>query len=248
MARGKLAIVGGLLFGLGYLLAAAALQWRSLPLLYLGYGVIGGTGLGLCYVTPVATVAKWFPDKKGLATGLVIMGFGFGALLMSKLIAPALYAWSDGNLVTVFLWLGGCFTAATLLGTVWLRKPPPGYAPGTPRPWLRAIHRRQRPIPPAVGIVSGRFAAMWLIFFCNIVAGISLISFQSPMLQDWWRRLEPSLSAATLSSYGAWLIAASAVFNGVGRILWGGFPIASAGYRPFAGCWPRSWPSSCCWW
>ena len=85
----KLAIVGSVLFGLGYLLAAAALQWRSLPLLYFGYGVIGGTGLGLCYVTPVATVAKWFPDKKGLATGLVIMGFGFGALLMSKLIAPA---------------------------------------------------------------------------------------------------------------------------------------------------------------
>ena len=220
----KLAIVGGLLFGLGYLLAAAALQWRSLPLLYLGYGVIGGTGLGLCYVTPVATVAKWFPDKKGLATGLVIMGFGFGALLMSKLIAPALYAWSDGNLVTVFLWLGACFTAATLLGAVWLREPPPGYAPRH----AAAVAAGNPPAatpdsPPAVGIVSGRFAAMWLIFFCNIVAGISLISFQSPMLQDLWRRLEPSLSAATLSSYGAWLIAASAVFNGVGRILWGGF-------------------------
>ena len=114
MAR-KMAAVGGVLFGLGYLLAAAALHWRSLWLLYIGYGVIGGTGLGLGYVTPVATVAKWFPDRKGLATGLVIMGFGFGALLMSKLIAPALYGWSGGNLVTVFAGLGVCFTAATLL-------------------------------------------------------------------------------------------------------------------------------------
>jgi OFA family oxalate/formate antiporter-like MFS transporter len=217
----KLAIVGSVLFGLGYLLAAAALQWRSLPLLYFGYGVIGGTGLGLCYVTPVATVAKWFPDKKGLATGLVIMGFGFGALLMSKLIAPALYAWSDGNLVTVFLWLGVCFTAAALLGAVWLRDPPPGYAPrGDGASAAAAVAADP---PSAVGIVSWRFAAMWLIFFCNIVAGISLISFQSPLFQDLWRRLEPSLPAATLSSYGAWLIAASAVFNGIGRIFWGGF-------------------------
>ena len=106
-----------------------ALHWRSLALLYLGYGVIGGTGLGLGYVTPVATVAKWFPDRKGLATGLVIMGFGFGALLMSKLIAPALYSWSGGNLAVVFAGLGVCFTAATLLGALPLRDPPPGYAP-----------------------------------------------------------------------------------------------------------------------
>ena len=198
-------------------------------MLYLGYGVIGGTGLGLGYVTPVATVAKWFPDKKGLATGLVIMGFGFGALLMSKLIAPALYAWSGGNLVTVFLWLGVCFTAATLLGAAWLRDPPPGYAPGhdAPSPATGAADdppAAAAPDPPAsVGIVSWRFLAMWIIFFCNIVAGISIISFQSPIFQDLWRRLEPALSAETLASYGATLIATSALFNGVGRIFWGGF-------------------------
>ncbi|MEI6279850.1 MAG: MFS transporter, partial [Verrucomicrobiae bacterium] len=65
----KLAVTGSLLYGLGYLLAAVALQWKSLPLLWLGYGVVGGIGLGLGYVTPVATAAKWFPDKKGLVTG-----------------------------------------------------------------------------------------------------------------------------------------------------------------------------------
>ena len=69
-------------------------------LLYLGYGVVGGIGLGLGYVTPVATVAKWFPDQKGLATGMVIMGFGFGALLMSKVAYGAiLTAWSAGGIV-----------------------------------------------------------------------------------------------------------------------------------------------------
>jgi OFA family oxalate/formate antiporter-like MFS transporter len=155
---------------------------------------------------------------------MVIMGFGFGALLMSKLIAPALYAWSDGNLVTVFLLLGVCFTVATLMGAVWLRDPPPGYA--APNDVASASGNpaaATTPDPPAaVGIASWRFAVMWLIFFCNIVAGISLISFQSPLFQDLWHRLEPSLSAATLSAYGATLIAASALFNGVGRIFWGG--------------------------
>jgi MFS transporter, OFA family, oxalate/formate antiporter len=224
----KLAVAGGLLFGAGYLLAAVALHCRSLPLLYLGYGAIGGTGLGLGYVTPVATVAKWFPDRKGLATGLVIMGFGFGALLMSKLVAPWLYHWSGGNLVTVFLWLGLCFTAATLLGAFFLRNPPPGYAPpnavgdavGTRRvpagePEKSPSGSSDQPMPRPqslaeaasmeLGIFSRRFAAMWTIFFCNIVAGISIIGFQSPLFQDLWRRVDPGLSAAVLASYGATL-------------------------------------------
>ncbi len=223
----KLSAAGGVFFGAGYLLAAAALRWRCLPLLYLGYGVIGGMGLGLAYVTPVATVAKWFPDKKGLATGLVIMGFGFGALLMSKLAAPALCRWSEGNLVTVFLWLGVCFMAATLLGAAALCNPPPGYVP--PRSNVGQSHPglpqspASSPIEPVkpVAIVSGRFAVMWFIFFCNIVAGISLISFQSPLFQDLWRRVDPALSAESLAAYGAWLIAVSALFNGVGRMFWG---------------------------
>jgi OFA family oxalate/formate antiporter-like MFS transporter len=81
----KLAMAGGALFGLGYLLGALALSMQSPTLLFLGYGVIGGCGLGLGYVTPVATVAKWFPDKKGLITGLAVAGFGFGALIWIKL-------------------------------------------------------------------------------------------------------------------------------------------------------------------
>lgn len=231
----KLAVIGGVLFGSGYLLAAAALRWHCLPLLYLGYGIIGGTGLGLGYVTPVATVAKWFPDRKGLATGLVIMGFGFGALLMSKVVAPALMAWSDGNLVTVFLCLGVCFMAATLLGAAFLRNPPPGYLPPTMRqcsvgqPQNSPTAAKNGPVKgdetaaglPPVNILSFRFAAMWMIFFCNIVAGISIISFQSPLFQDLWRRIDTALSVETLASYGATLIATSALFNGVGRMFWG---------------------------
>ena len=99
----KLATTGALLYGIGYLISAYAMTISNLPLFYIGFGVIGGIGLGLGYVTPVATASKWFPDKKGFITGMVVMGFGLGALLMSKVIAPILMNITDGNIVKVFL-------------------------------------------------------------------------------------------------------------------------------------------------
>ena len=222
----KLAMAGGILFGAGYLLGALALRLESLPLLYLGYGVIGGVGLGLGYVTPVATAAKWFPDKKGLVTGMVVMGFGFGALLMSKILAPTLVQWTGGNYVTVFAALGVFFLAVTLPVASLLRNPPPGYVP-------------RGYVPPAASggatsaagedgltagrcLASGRFAMMWLVFFCNITAGIAIIGFQSPLMQDLWKKIDPALPADVLAAYGATLIAASSLFNGAGRFFWGG--------------------------
>ncbi|WP_043584491.1 MFS transporter, partial [Geminisphaera colitermitum] len=104
-----LAVTGGALFALGHFLAAAALHTAQLWLLLLGYGVIGGTGLGLAYVVPVATAAKWFPDKKGFITGMVVMGFGLGALLMSKVLAPHALRLFDDNLALSFAAMGGVF-------------------------------------------------------------------------------------------------------------------------------------------
>ena len=214
----RLAVTGGLLFGLGHLVAALALHLHSLALLYFGYGVLAGCGLGLGYVTPVATVAKWFPDKKGLATGMVIMGFGFGALLMSKVFAPLLYRVSGGNLVMVFAWLGmGFLPVVAGLGT--LLRNPPGKAPSndpinhpTGVPFVSAI------LPD---LLSRRFLIIWFVFFSNILAGISLISFQSPLFQSVWSHRDPTLSKEVLASCGATLIAVSSLFNGFGRILWG---------------------------
>ena len=97
----------------------------------MGYGIVGGCGLGLGYVTPVATVAKWFPDRKGLATGIVIMGFGFGALLMSKCVAPLLSGLAHGDLVAVFAWLGIALGGTSVLVALPLRNPP---APESPKP------------------------------------------------------------------------------------------------------------------
>ncbi len=214
----KLAVLGILLFGSGYLLGALALHLKSLPLLYLGYGVVGGSGIGLAYVPPVATVAKWFPDKKGLATGMVIMGFGLGAMIMSKLVAPLLLHTFDHSFPTVFAVLGVAFLlVATPIAWV-LQDPPSGSATGGG--YGSGAGAVQYPSVRAL-LTSGRFAMMWGVMFCNTVAGIMFIGFQSPMVQELWHRRDASLTLEQLASYGATLIAFSALFNGVGRFAWG---------------------------
>jgi MFS transporter, OFA family, oxalate/formate antiporter len=219
-----MAMLGALLFAVGYAIAACAFQLKSLWLLYAGYGVIGGIGLGLGYVAPVATVAKWFPDKKGLATGMVVMGFGFGALLMSKVLAPVLLGLTGRNLVAVFFSLSGIFLVLGLLSAAFMRNPPAGWAPkGVKAPARKAGAgaARDKEPPARRAILSGRFAMIWLVFFCNITAGISSISFQSPLFQDLWKRVDPGLVAAVLAGMGATLVAVSSLFNGAGRFLWG---------------------------
>lgn len=218
----RLAMLGGLLFGTGTLTAALALHFESLVLLYVGYGVIGGTGLGLGYVTPVATVAKWFPDQKGLVTGLVIMGFGLGAMVMSKGMAPILMAVTGNNLVYVFTILGVLFLIVTPSCGAVLENPPPEFAQTDHTPHPSAVTEDQcesiriKPI-----LLSRRFLTMWGVFFCNIVAGIAIIGFQSPLLQDLLSKKDPTLTTASMVSTGATLIAASSVFNGLGRFFWG---------------------------
>jgi OFA family oxalate/formate antiporter-like MFS transporter len=223
----RLSVLGGILFGVGYLAGALALHLRSLPLLYLGYGVIGGTGLGLAYVTPVATVAKWFPDRKGFATGMVIMGFGLGALLMSKVLAPLLMAWAIGGrepLVAVFGVLGLAFLVLTVPMAMAMRNPPAGFClpHGTPPPAATGAAREMTAAATAREcLLSREFVILWLMFFCNIAAGIAIIGFQSPLLQDLLHKAEPTLGNEALAGYGATLIAVSSLFNGLGRFFWG---------------------------
>jgi len=222
----KLAMAGGILFSLSYVLGGLALMAESRTLFYLGYGVVGGFGIGLGYVTPVSTVAKWFPDKKGLVTGVVVMGFGIGAFVMSKVLVPVLLHATDGDLVYVFIALGVLF-GIVLLPVTWFMRDPPVTSPATttsvtteaPRPGATAPQPAEIPIRQF--LLSSQFVIMWLVFFCNIAAGISVISFQSPLLQEIWGLSDPSVEPATLAAYGATLIAVSSLFNGVGRLLWG---------------------------
>lgn len=233
----RLAVCGILLYAAGHVIAGAALAAESLALFYLGYGVVGGIGLGLGYVTPVATVARWFPDRKGLLTGLVVMGFGLGALLMSKAIAPLLLdafvpaGAADDMLAPAYRaalpWVfAGAGVVLALLGTpaaLLLRNPPAGYAPpgALARPAAAAPAGRGE-TSAARCVLSRRFALLWIVLFCNVTAGIMFIGFQSPLLQDLLRAADPALGARALAAAGATLIAVSALFNGVGRLVWGG--------------------------
>ena len=213
----KLALAGSTLFCGGYLFAGVALQVDSVPLFCLGYGVIGGIGIGMGYVTPVATVAKWFPEKKGLATGIVVMGFGVGALLLSKGLAPVLVVRTAGDLPLVFFGLGAIFAAILIPASLLMSNPPaPAVSGGGP---ASAIPEEAESVGSY--LKTGQFLLLWIVFFFNIAAGISIISFQSELLQEVWFLADPSLEPAVLAGYGATLIAVSSVFNGVGRLFWG---------------------------
>ena len=216
----KLAIIGSVMFAGGYLLAGLALHIDFLPLFYLGYGVIGGAGIGLGYVTPVATAAKWYPDRKGLATGIVVMGFGVGAFLLSIVLAPILIVHTEGDLPLVFAGLGILFAAILLPSSYFLRDPPPGYritAAGA----ATVLQEDEDSGTVKECLQSREFAIMWLVFFFNIAAGISVISFQSSLLQDVWGLADPAIEPEVLAQYGATLIAVSSLCNGAGRLFWG---------------------------
>ena len=226
----KLAMSGGILYGSGFILSALAMHLKNLPLFYLAFGVIGGIGLGLGYMTPVATTAKWFPDKKGFITGMVVMGFGLGALVMSKVIAPFLMNITQNNLVSVFMYIGFIvLILATFSGSFMVNPPknylPPGYIHP---PESKASQRANYSLSAMDCIFSGRFLVIWLFFFANICAGIMFIGLQSPMLQDLLRKtssfssMDPAAAQTALAAAGATLIAISSLFNGIGRFFWGG--------------------------
>ena len=216
----KLAIIGGVLYGLGYIISAYALTTSTLWLLYLSFGFLGGSGLGLAYVTPVATVSKWFTKNQGLATGMVVMGFGLGALVMSKVLAPLFMQISNHNLSKTFLYIGITLLALLPFFASFLQPPP------TEEKEIKTATPQS--ISPYKYIFSKSFIILWFMFVINVVAGMIFISFQSPLLQDLLKlRMPASTNFAdisvidSLSAAGATLIAVSSIFNGLGRFFWG---------------------------
>ncbi|WP_420461737.1 OFA family MFS transporter [Candidatus Palauibacter sp.] len=205
----RLALIGSTMFASGYIIASFALRLDSILLFYLGYGVVGGAGIGMGYVTPVTTAAKWFPDRKGLVTGIVVMGFGIGALLLSKGLAPLLVLQTEGDLAQVFLWLGIVFACILIPSSMVIDDPPAAQVAAWKKPGSVGKYLR-----------TSQFVIIWIVFFFNIAAGISVISFQSELLQEVWGLADPGIEPVVLAEYGATLIAASSVCNGLGRILW----------------------------
>lgn len=205
----KLAVTGVILYALGYIISSFALSSGSLFLLYFGFGIMGGIGLGLAYVTPVAVVLKYFPDKAGLVTGMVVMGFGLGALVMSKLLAPFFLEVFNHNIPRVFLFIG-----ITLLSVL------PFLAQFLRIEKSNADLQSSEKISVLPYVMKADYLIIWLVFSFNIIAGMIFISFQSPLLQDLLKS-GGVFDMQTLEAKGATLIGISALFNGIGRFFWG---------------------------
>lgn len=205
----KVATVGGIIYGLGYTLSAVASSQHSLVLLYLCYGVLAGTGGGMGYICPVATVAKWFPDKRGVMTGLAVTGYGAGALLMGPLAARLI---GLSGIPTTFL----CFGVAYLIGVVasaqFYVNPPAGWKPQGWQP-KTAVAKAAATYDYTVKESMGTWQvwALWLMLFLNVSAGIMIISQASPIAQQQVHMT--AIAAGTM-------VGLLGIFNAAGRFFW----------------------------
>lgn len=198
--------VAALLYGSGILLTGLAVQLESLPLLYIGYGVVGGLGLGAGYVTPVSTIIAWFPDKRGLATGMAIMGFGFAAMLTGP-IAQNLIA-GIGLVPTMYV-LGTAYLLIMLTAAQVIRKPRSGEVPAADI--AKSVSLTGTAMTANQAVKTRSFRYLWLMFFINITCGIGLVAVASPMAQQ-----QTGMSAAT----AAMMVGVVGLFNGFGRLAW----------------------------
>lgn len=191
--------ISGICYGLGTILTGVAIQTDALWLLYLGYGIIGGLGLGAGYVTPVSTIIKWFPDKRGLATGLAIMGFGFAALLTGP-IAQSLM--QSVGVASTFYLLGSVYAVVIVLAAQFIKRP-------TSKTDQSAVNQAEFTANQAVRTPA--FFFLWMMLFINISCGIGLVSAASPMAQE----------MTTMSStVAAFMVGVLGLFNGFGRLIW----------------------------
>ncbi len=203
------ATAAALFFGVGLIIGGLGLAIRQPVVVFLGMGVIGGIGCGLGYISPVSTLVKWFPDRRGMATGMAIMGFGGGAFLAGFLNVFFMDRIGVANTVIT---LGATYLAIMLIGSRLLERPPAGWKPAgwTPAAVTRAMIA-DRSVTRNEAIQTMQFCLLWGILFINVTAGIGILAQASPMMQDMFDRT--ALQAATVVS----LIS---IFNASGRFLW----------------------------
>ena len=218
--------VAALCWGSGFLIGALGIAIGSLPVLYLGYGVIGGIGLGIGYISPVSTLIKWFPDRPGLATGMAIMGFGGGALIASPLSNKLMSIFDSGfdpegagvasatALTSTFVTLGVIYLVFMLVGASLVRVPP-GH--GDEATAVQHPGHNGALVRAAQGIRTPQFLFLWIVLFCNVTAGIGILEQAAPMIQDFFRvGDESSVSASEAAGFVGMLSLA----NMAGRIAW----------------------------
>ena len=200
------ALTGGALYGLGIFLASFT---HRLSWLYLTYGVIGGIGLGLAYIVPVAVLVKWFPDRRGLITGIAVGGFGAGALITAPVATRLI---QSVGVLSTFAYLGIAYLIVTVVTGLFMRNPPDGWKPEGWTPTASQTSQRAgRDFTLNEALKTWQWWALWLLLFLNTCAGISIISQEAPLFQE-----ETGVTAAIAAS----MVGLASIGNAVGRVFW----------------------------
>ncbi|HHS3529015.1 TPA: L-lactate MFS transporter [Streptococcus pyogenes] len=200
--------VSAILYASGNMLTGLAIDRKEIWLLYIGYGVIGGLGLGAGYITPISTIIKWFPDKRGMATGFAIMGFGFASLLTSPI---AQWLIETESLVATFYLLGLIYLIVMLFASQLIIKPTAAEIAILDKKRLQNNSYLIEGMTAKEALKTKSFYCLWVILFINITCGLGLISVVAPMAQD-LTGMSPEMSAIVVGAMG--------IFNGFGRLVW----------------------------
>lgn len=212
----KSGMLAALFYGVGVAGSGLATTLESLPLLYLFYGVIGGIGLGIGYIAPVSTLVKWFPDRRGLATGLAIMGFGFAAMITGPLAAALI---DVSTIPVTFFVLGAIYFIVMTASSQYLAPPPKDWVPkgyvaneeNNNKQNKQKIKSDLAQLTANEAIKTRRFWILWFMLFINTTCGIAILSVASPMGQE-ITGMTAIVAAAMVGTMG--------VFNGGGRLVW----------------------------
>ncbi|MGO1183633.1 MAG: L-lactate MFS transporter [Micrococcaceae bacterium] len=218
----KAMVVAGAFWVVGFLVSTLGISTGQLWLLYLGYGVIGGIGLGIGYISPVSTLMKWFPDRPGLATGLAIMGFGGGALLASPMSNSLMAFYGGGSepdqlvagLTPTFLTLGILYAVAITLGAIVIRLPHPQWKPTGWDPSKQVKKKLQTSgnVSAKLSIRTPQFWMLWIVLFTNVTAGIGILENAAPMIQSFFSEIDAASAAG--------FVGLLSLANMAGRFLW----------------------------
>jgi MFS family permease len=215
-------------FGGGFLVAALGVSWHQLWIVYLGYGVLGGCGLGLGYIAPVSTLVKWFPDRPGMATGMAIMGFGGGAFIGSNLSIALMNHFksaTSAGVAQTFVVMGLIYFLFIVFGAVIVRVPAADWKPAgfVPSAQTRKLVTKAN-VALEQAWLTPQFWCLWIVLCLNVTAGIGIIEQASPMIQEMFPRVvgasgevvKKGISPAAAGGFVALL----SLFNMAGRFLW----------------------------
>jgi MFS transporter, OFA family, oxalate/formate antiporter len=208
----KSTFIAGACYGIGILGSGLAVQIESLWLFFLSYGLIAGIGLGIGYITPVSVLVKWFPDRRGLAVGVVIMAFGLASMIFGPLMQ---YLFQSIGVSTTFYVLGIIYTLLILSAAFYIENPPENYqVNGYSLDTDKSQNKNEINYNAKQVLFSKRFYYIWVMMFINITCGIALIAEASQISQQ-QLGYTPMQAAGVVGLIGA--------FNGLGRLFWSAF-------------------------